>query len=176
PTLPRPPPWASRIGRRSDGARASRSATAPRPGWPRPRPEWQARARARRPVPRRDRGPCPPRLRRWRSAHARRRSRAAPASRPPRLDLAPPRGQGLPVERRRPPAAHEGLQVAEAQHPRLGIAQEPGNPRGIVPPLADPVERVPTEAIDVFHDQGILRVDNHARNRPRRLPRYVRRC
>ena len=93
-----------------------------------------------------------------------------------RLDLAPPQGHGLPVERRRPPAAHEGLQVAEAQHPRLGIAQEPGNPRGIVPPLADPVERVPTEAIDVFHDQGILRVDNHARNRPRRLPRYVRRC
>src|SRR5206468_7446304 len=89
------------------------------------------------------------------------------------VDVGAPRRNGLPVERRRRGGARERLQVAQGQDARLWVAEQRGDPVAVVPPLADPIERVAGEAVEVFHRRG--RISRAAPTGPwRRTARWRR--
>src|SRR5262245_58655854 len=95
---------------------------------------------------------------------------ARPSPRPRKLNGAPPatraavdpvapRRDRLPVERRHRRGADERFQVAQRQDARLGVIEQHGDPIAVLPTLADPIQRVAAEAIDVVHiSQGYATV------------------
>src|SRR5262245_1551918 len=71
-----------------------------------------------------------------------------------RFELLPPGRYRLPIERRRRGAANERFQVAQREDPRPGIVEQRGDPLVIVAALADAIERVAGEAVNLFHDRA----------------------
>jgi hypothetical protein len=69
------------------------------------------------------------------------------------VDLVAPLRHWLPIERRYRGAASERLQIAQGQETRLGVAEQGGDPLAVIPALADPIQRVAAEAVDVVHGQ-----------------------
>src|SRR5262245_9205110 len=75
------------------------------------------------------------------------------------VDPVAPRRDRLPVERRHRRGADERFQVAQRQDARLGVIEQHGDPIAVLPTLADPIQRVAAEAIDVVHiSQGYATV------------------
>src|SRR6266542_1768221 len=66
------------------------------------------------------------------------------------LDLAAPRRHRLPIERGRCATTGERLQVAQREDARVGIVEQLADPLAVLSALADPIQRVAAEAVDVF--------------------------
>ena len=97
--------------------------------------------------------PARPPARRWhraRNGHGRRRSRAGSAWR--RASIASRQGAtGCQSSSSGRAVADQRLQLAQRQQPGCRIVEQRSDPAGILPALADAVERVARKGVDLFH-------------------------
>ncbi len=67
------------------------------------------------------------------------------------IDRPPPGRDRLPVELRRRAVADQRLQLAQRQQSGFGIVEQGSDPAGILPALANAVERVARKSVNLFH-------------------------